>query len=203
MRTPRPRERIARPIRPSRERTAGYERTPAAQFLTTHYGLLVNICSRVLKGNPRLAALSGMDANDLAQEVAFKLYQSGNGIAERGASKFLPLVARRELMHSVKAATRSKRTITDSYKRHAAENQSPQGPPEILLRHERAGQLRKAIQALSGPMRTIMEKFYLDEITVGETALETGYSKSSVEKYLVSGRKRLRESLKDYFTSRH
>lgn len=59
--------------------------------------------------------------------------------------------------------------------------------------------VRKAVESLRQPYRTVVTLFYYDNLSVSEIAKITGSSLASVKKQLSRAREMLRESLKEDF----
>jgi RNA polymerase sigma factor for flagellar operon FliA len=69
------------------------------------------------------------------------------------------------------------------------------GPEEMLLRRERLGYLRHAIDALPERLRTVVTGYFFDERPMGEIAAELGVTESRVSQLRAEALRLLREGL--------
>jgi RNA polymerase sigma factor for flagellar operon FliA len=69
------------------------------------------------------------------------------------------------------------------------------GPEEMLLRRERLGYLRHAIDALPERLRTVITGYFFDERPMGEIAAELGVTESRVSQLRAEALRLLREGL--------
>ena len=72
-----------------------------------------------------------------------------------------------------------------------------EGPQETLERREQARQLWQAVDGLEEPDRTLFFRYYYEEASLKETALELGLSQTAAKQRLFRGRKKLKAMLSE------
>lgn len=71
------------------------------------------------------------------------------------------------------------------------------GPEDLLVRRDQAARLWEAVEELGEPDRTLFFRYYYEEASLKETALELGLSQTAAKQRLFRGRKKLKAMLSE------
>ncbi len=162
------------------------------------YERLRHLSARILrKSFPRLkGAPSLVDASDVANEVAFRLYHALEEIQPATAQDFFRLAAQRIrwlLLDLARKADRAGQQGRDdqqpveSYE-HAARSELTQGVAELY----------QQIESLPTHEREVVDLLYFHGLSQTETATHMGVTERTVRRYWTIARARLFRALKDH-----
>ena len=71
------------------------------------------------------------------------------------------------------------------------------GPEDLLVRRDQAARLWEAVEELGESDRTLFFRYYYEEASLKETALELGLSQTAAKQRLFRGRKKLKAMLSE------
>ena len=71
------------------------------------------------------------------------------------------------------------------------------GPEDLLVRRDQAARLWEAVEELGEPDRTLFVRYYYEDASLKETALELGLSQTAAKQRLFRGRKKLKAILSE------
>ena len=71
------------------------------------------------------------------------------------------------------------------------------GPEDLLVRRDQAARLWEAVEELGEPDRTLFVRYYYEDASLKETALELGLSQTAAKQRLFRGRKKLKAMLSE------
>lgn len=71
------------------------------------------------------------------------------------------------------------------------------GPEDLLVRRDQAARLWEAVEELGEPDRTLFIRYYYEDASLKETALELGLSQTAAKQRLFRGRKKLKAMLSE------
>lgn len=138
-------------------------------------------------------------AENIAQEVFFQTYRS---LHQYRYENFKSWIGKIAVTKAVDWSRKKKRlfqeeAVPDVDVLGAGRGDPAPSPEEVLLRKERADQVRKVCEGLPEIYRRIMVKFYLEEKSYQQIALEEGTTVKTVESRLYRGRILFRKEWKE------
>ena len=71
------------------------------------------------------------------------------------------------------------------------------GPEDLLVRRDQAARLWEAVEELGEPDRPLFVRYYYEDASLKETALELGLSQTAAKQRLFRGRKKLKAMLSE------
>jgi len=151
---------------------------------------VIGLCYRYL-GNQ-------VDAEEVAQEVFIRLYQSRDSYEPKGKlSTFLYRITVNQSLNTIRNKKRRKWFLLDQAQSNPSLS-DPDDPESALESREQEAAIRKVVDTLPKNQRTTLILRRYQELTYEEIAEVMGYSVSAVEARLYRARQTLRIKLKPF-----
>ncbi len=158
-------------------------KTEAYRALVERYqDMVYNLCFKVL--------LDEDEAKDAAQETFIKAYQALGTFREE--SKFSTWLYRIASNMAIARTRRKKRAAPLEEARHfASDEQTGDNMPGTMSQNERSRYLHLALAQLEENDRLLLSLYYLEEVSMDETAEISGLDKNTVKVRMHRARKKL------------
>lgn len=144
--------------------------------------MVYNLCFKIL--------LDEDEAKDAAQETFIKAYQALNSFREQ--SKFSTWLYRIASNMALAKTRRKKRVVPlEDARNVASEGQTGDHQPDSMSQEERSRYLHLALAQLEENDRLLLSLYYLEEVSMDETAEISGLDKNGVKVRMHRARKKL------------
>ncbi len=162
----------------------GGDQTALGSIIDRYTAYVGTIVWNIVKGK-----LSRQDAEEIVADVFHILWHSADKIHPGKLKGFLSVIARRRALNALRS-TRQDLPLEDD----ALQIPAP-GPEDESIRREEYAALRRTVDELPEPDRTIFIRYYYYDQKTAEIADAMGIHVSTVQMKLWRGRDRLRREL--------
>lgn len=134
-------------------------------------------------------ALSRADAEEIISDVFIALWYNADKVREGKLKSYLSAIARRRALNALRGVKRETPLEDDEVQRPLA------APEDEAIRQEEYAALRRTVNELPEPDRTIFIRYYYFYQKTAEIAAALGINVNTVQMKLWRGRERLRREL--------
>ncbi len=159
-------------------------------FVENYAGLVYKICYDMLK--------SSLDAEDTSQEVFLKFYLNIDRyihLKENEIKNIICKIALNTCKDILKSKAKKMQNLIDnnilSYENYIVDNNIE----EEIFKRQRSEYIKKCINELKEPYKTILHSYFIDEKTLDEVSSLLKINKATLKVQLYRGKKILKERL--------